>query len=238
MARTSIDWTEMSWNPCTGCTKISPGCANCYAELMATRLKAMGMKKYRNGFKLTIHSDALQIPYTWKTPKRVFVNSMSDIFHADVPVSFAREVFRVMNENSRHVFQVLTKRADILYSRDPVFNWSPDIWMGVTVESRETLHRIEYLKKNFRQNKIRIVRTLLGPLRTLDLKGINWVIVGGESGRRSRSMKAEWVMDIREQCREAGVPFFFKQWGGKSKKKSGHSLNGRLYREMPQPLAA
>ena len=238
MARTTIDWTEMSWNPCTGCTKISPGCQNCYAEVMANRLKGMGMRKYRNGFLLTLHDDALTIPYTWKKPRRVFVNSMSDLFHTDVPVSFVRDVFRVMNENPRHVFQVLTKRAEILWSRDSIFNWSPNIWMGVTVETRETLQRIEYLKKTSARIKFVSFEPLLGPLGSLDLKGIDWVIVGGESGRKSRSMHVEWVTDVHEQCQAAGVPFFFKQWGGKSKKKSGHSLDGRLYREIPKPLAA
>jgi protein gp37 len=238
MARTSIDWTEMSWNPCTGCTKISPGCINCYAEVMATRLKAMGMKKYRNGFKLTLHSDALQIPYTWKTPRKVFVNSMSDLFHADVPIPFACEVFRVMNENPRHVFQVLTKRADMLWSRRSEFNWTNNIWMGVTIENRETLQRLEYLKKTSARIKFVSFEPLLGPIGRLDLSGIDWVIVGGESGRRSRSIQKEWIIDILKQCQKESVPFFFKQWGGKSKRQAGHSLDGRVYREIPKPLAA
>ncbi len=233
MAESSIEWTEMTWNPTTGCDKISAGCKYCYAEVMARRLTAMGIEKYENGFELTLHPDTLQTPYTWKKPKRVFVNSMSDLFHKDVPLSYVQDVFRVMNECGQHTFQVLTKRGEVLAKYNPFLNWTPNIWMGVSVEDKRVLDRIEFLRHADARIKFLSIEPLIGPLPNLDLTGIHWVIVGGESGFKSRPMKEEWVQDILRQCREQKVAFFFKQWGGKNKKKAGRILNGRTYDEYP-----
>jgi protein gp37 len=230
MAQSSIEWTEMTWNPVTGCTKISSGCKFCYAEIMTRRLKGMGLEKYCNGFDLALHEDALEIPYTWKKSKLVFVNSMSDLFHRDVPLSFVQKVFDVMNQNPKHIFQVLTKRADILLKYSAKLNWTPNIWMGVTVENSDTLSRIDYLKLTPAHLKFLSCEPLLGPLGGIDLNGINWVIVGGESGRNPRSMKEDWVIEIQEKCKVFGVPFFFKQWGGRNKKKTGSELQGRMFK--------
>jgi protein gp37 len=238
MAQSSIEWTEMTWNPVTGCTKISSGCKFCYAEIMTRRLKGMGLEKYCNGFDLALHEDALEIPYTWKKSKLVFVNSMSDLFHRDVPLSFVQKVFDVMNQNPKHIFQVLTKRADILLKYSAKLNWTPNIWMGVTVENSDTLSRIDYLKLTPAHLKFLSCEPLLGPLGGIDLNGINWVIVGGESGRNPRSMKEDWVIEIQEKCKVFGVPFFFKQWGGRNKKKTGSELQGRMFKEMPMMKAA
>jgi protein gp37 len=238
MAQTSIEWTEMAWNPVTGCTKISDGCRYCYAEAMAKRLKGMGLEKYSNGFNLTIHENAIDIPYSWKTPKVVFVNSMSDLFHADVPLAFIQKVFRAMNENPRHIFQVLTKRADILAQYSPELSWTKNIWMGVTVENDSVIGRIDLLKQTDAHLKFLSCEPLLGPLSKLDLTGIDWVIVGGESGRCPRPMKEEWVMEIQERCFDAHVPFFFKQWGGRNKKKAGSTLKGKKFKEIPLKQAA
>jgi len=233
MATSSIEWTEATWNPTTGCDKISAGCKNCYAEVMARRLQAMGQKKYANRFELTVHEDELERPYTWKKGKVVFVNSMSDLFHKDVPLSFIMKVFKVMNECPQHTFQVLTKRADILHKYSPFLNWTPNIWMGVSVENSKFLERIDYLRKTGAVIKFLSLEPLLGPLSNMYLQNIDWVIVGGESGFKSRPMKPEWVLDIKQQCETASVPFFFKQWGGKNKKAAGRELNGRTYDEMP-----
>jgi len=228
----------MTWNPTTGCTKLSPGCKFCYAEIMARRLKAMGLEKYDNGFDLAMHEDALTIPYSWKKPKLVFVNSMSDLFHKDIPLSFIQKVFAVMNENQKHVFQILTKRADILLQHSDKLNWTSNIWMGVTVENTNVLTRIDLLRKTPAHTKFLSCEPLLGSLGAIDLKRIDWVIVGGESGRNPRPMKGEWVVEIKEQCKVLGVPFFFKQWGGRNKKKAGSSLNGKQYKETPMKRAA
>jgi len=233
MAQSSIEWTEMTWNPKTGCDKISAGCKYCYAEVMARRLHAMGIDKYKNGFKLSLHEDALLIPYEWKSPKIVFVNSMSDLFHKDVPLDFIKRVFRTMNENPQHTFQVLTKRADILVKYHKELNWSHNIWMGVSVENEKVKHRIDDLRRTRARTKFLSCEPLIGPLFKLNLKKIDWVIVGGESGRKPRPINVEWVMDIQQQCNKTRVPFFFKQWGGTNKKKAGRLLNGRTYDEMP-----
>lgn len=233
MAQSSIEWTEMTWNPTTGCDKISAGCKYCYAEVMARRLHAMGIDKYKNGFKLSLHEDALLIPYEWKSPKIVFVNSMSDLFHKDVPLDFIKRVFRTMNENPQHTFQVLTKRADILVKYHKELNWSHNIWMGVSVENEKVKHRIDDLRRTRARTKFLSCEPLIGPLFKLNLKKIDWVIVGGESGRKPRPINVEWVMDIQQQCNKTRVPFFFKQWGGTNKKKAGRLLNGRTYDEMP-----
>lgn len=233
MAQTRIEWTELTWNPTTGCNKVSQGCKFCYAEVMAGRLKAMGLEKYRNGFELTLHEDALKIPYTWKQPKIVFVNSMSDLFHKDIPLEFLQRVFKVMNDNPQHVFQVLTKRADILLKYHKELDWTHNIWMGVSVEDAKSLSRINLLRRTRAKVKFLSCEPLIGPLTGLNLKKINWVIVGGESGRRPRPMKPEWVFEIHNKCIEENVPFFFKQWGGTNKKKTGRVLKGRTYSEMP-----
>lgn len=236
MAQSSIEWTEMTWNPVTGCDKISAGCKFCYAEVMAKRLKAMGVEKYQNEFKLTIHEDELATPYTWKKSKVVFVNSMSDLFHKDVPIEFIQKVFRVMKENPQHVFQVLTKRADVMlyYDKEGGLDWSHNIWMGVSVENEKAMKRIDLLRQSNARTKFLSCEPLIGPLPKLNLKKIDWVIVGGESGRKPRPMKKEWVLDIKQQCEKMDVAFFFKQWGGTNKKKTGNLLDGKKYLEMPE----
>lgn len=234
MAQSSIEWTEMTWNPVTGCTKISAGCKYCYAEVMSRRLQAMGVEKYKNAFKLTLHEDALSIPYSWKKQKVVFVNSMSDLFHKEVPLKFIQKVFKVMNENPQHTFQVLTKRADRLLKVHKELNWTHNIWMGVSVEDERVITRIDHLRQTNARTKFLSCEPLIGPLSGMNLKGIDWVIVGGESGRKVRLMDEEWVLDIMDQCRKTRVAFFFKQWGGTSKKKSGRLLNGKTYDEMPE----
>lgn len=238
MAQSSIEWTELTWNPTTGCDKISAGCKFCYAEVMAQRLTAMGVEKYANGFELAIHEDELNTPYTWKKSKMVFVNSMSDLFHKDVPIEFIQKVFRVMKDNPQHVFQILTKRADALlyYDKEGLLEWSHNIWMGVSVENKTFMKRIDLLRQTNARTKFLSCEPLIGPLPNMDLKGIDWVIVGGESGRTPRPMKKEWVVDIKEQCQSLGVPFFFKQWGGTNKKKTGNLLDGELYLEMPETM--
>jgi protein gp37 len=223
----------MTWNPTTGCSKLSAGCKYCYAEVMTRRLTAMGIEKYENGFKLTVHEDALDIPYSWKHQKIVFVNSMSDLFHKEVPISFIQKVFKVMND-TKHVYQVLTKRADILLKYDAKLKWADNIWMGVSVENEQVVDRIDSLRKTSAKIKFLSCEPLLGPLKNLNLDGIDWVIVGGESGRKPRQMQEEWVIDIMNQCRDNNVKFFFKQWGGINKKKSGRELGGKLYNEMPE----
>lgn len=232
MAESKIEWTEMTWNPTTGCNKISAGCKHCYAEVMARRLRAMGVPKYKYGFKLRIHEDALNVPYTWKHQKVVFVNSMSDLFHEDVPLDFIKKVFKVMNE-TEHVYQVLTKRADVLLKYHNELRWTHNIWMGVSVENEKVISRIDLLTQTNAKVKFLSCEPLIGPLSNLNLQGIDWVIVGGESGRRPRPMKEEWVLDIMDQCKANDVKFFFKQWGGTNKKKTGRELQGKFYNEMP-----
>ena len=234
MAQSKIEWTEMTWNPSTGCNKISAGCRYCYAETMAKRLQAMGQKKYENGFELTLHPETLKIPYTWNKPRLVFVNSMSDLFHEDVPFDFIRDVFKVMNDNPQHIFQILTKRSDILYKYHILLNWTPNIWMGVTVENDKVLHRIDDLRNTGAVVKFLSMEPLLSNANNLNLFNIDWVIVGGESGPKARPMKKEWVIDIKVQCNRANVPFFFKQWGGMNKKANGRLLDGKLYDELPR----
>jgi protein gp37 len=236
MSSSKIEWTESTWNPTTGCTKISSGCTNCYAERMAMRLKAMGTPKYANGFEVTLHEDCLSEPYSWKKPKVIFVNSMSDLFHEDIPFSFIEKVFKVMNDNPQHIFQVLTKRAELLLEYSPKLNWTSNIWMGVTVEGKKATRRIDYLRKTNAAIKFLSCEPLISDLGKLDLQKINWVIVGGESGPKSRPIKEDWVLDIFNQCKSADIPFFFKQWGGVNKKKTGKELQGEIYHEMPEIL--
>ena len=240
MANSSIEWTEVTWNPTTGCDKISAGCKFCYAEVMSKRLQSMRLSKYQNSFELTIHADTLTIPYTWKKPRIVFVNSMSDLFHKYIPLDSIQEVFRVMKENHMQTFQVLTKRADILAQYNSLLDWAPNIWMGVSVENQNVIERIDYLRYTGAFIKFLSLEPLIGPLQDLNLHNIDWVIVGGESGPKARPMKKEWALDIKDQCDKADVKFFFKQWGGFNKKKAGRQLEGKTYNEMPDvnvPLA-
>jgi len=230
--KSKIEWTETTWNPVTGCTKVSPGCAHCYAERFSKRLKAMGRLRYRNGF-LATHEDVVTAPLRWKKPRLVFVNSMGDLFHEEVPESFVASVFQVMNRTPRHTYQVLTKRSVRLASIAPALRWSQNIWMGVSVEDGDYLNRAENLRKIPAKVRFLSLEPLLGPLPDLDLEGIQWVIVGGESGPGARPMRPEWVARIRDRCLEAGVPFFFKQWGGVNKKKTGRLLDGRIWDQMP-----
>lgn len=230
----SIEWTQSTWNPVTGCSKISPGCANCYAERMAMRLKAMGQRNYANGFQVTLHPHSLRLPLTWKKPHTIFVNSMSDLFHEDVPLDFIRQVFDVMKQAHWHKFQVLTKRSERLGDIASHLDWPNNVWMGVTVENASCTIRVDYLRDVPAAIRFLSLEPLLGPLPDLNLRHIHWIIVGGESGPRARPMNKEWVLDIRKQCQDADVPFFFKQWGGMNKKKTGRLLNGRTYSEMPR----
>lgn len=232
--KSSIEWTESTWNPVTGCNKISPGCKFCYAERMAKRLKAMGSENYKDGFKLAVHENALYLPLTWKKPQTIFVNSMSDLFHKDIPVSFLMKTFEVMNLANWHRFQVLTKRSDILLKLNPIINWSENIWMGVSVENQNHTYRIDHLRETNAHIKFLSIEPLIGPIENLDLTNINWVIVGGESGPGARPMEEKWVLRIRDICMEAKVPFFFKQWGGVNKKKNGRLLKGKTWSQMPK----
>jgi len=236
--KSHIEWTECTWNPLTGCTKISAGCANCYAERMAKRLQAMGSAKYAAGFQLALHEDVLELPLTWSAPHMVFVNSMSDLFHEDVPEAFIQRAFDVMRRARQHTFQVLTKRSDRLLAISPRLIWPDNVWMGVTVERSDYLHRVVHLRQTGAKTKFLSLEPLLGPLPDLDLTGIDWVIVGGESGPGARPMETEWVTAIRDQCIGAGVPFFFKQWGGTRKKRAGRLLQGRTWSQQPQVALA
>lgn len=229
-----IEWTESTWNPVTGCTKISPGCKHCYAERMAERLQAMGQPNYRNGFELTLQPQMLELPLQWKKPQTIFVNSMSDLFHRDVPLSYIQQVFDVMRRAHWHRFQILTKRASRLAQLDRELHWPANVWMGVSVESTEFVSRIDELRSTRSHVKFLSLEPLLGPLPHLDLRDIGWVIVGGESGPGARPMKHDWVTEIRDQCRESHVAFFFKQWGGTNKKKAGRTLEGRTWDELPR----
>jgi protein gp37 len=236
--KSSIEWTESTWNPSTGCDAISPGCKNCYAERMSYRLKAMGQHKYRNGFKLTTHPDTLDLPLRWKTPQRIFVNSMSDLFHDQVPVEYIQRVFSTMRQAHWHQFQVLTKRSGRLLAIDEQIDWPPNVWMGVSVESAAYKSRINHLRRTRAVVKFLSLEPLIDDLGLLDLGNIDWVIVGGESGPGARPMEKAWVDGICRQCTAYDVPFFFKQWGGVQKKRAGRKLNGRTYDEMPSSSPA
>lgn len=236
--KSSIEWTEATWNPVTGCTKISPGCDHCYAERLAVRLNAMGQPNYVNGFKLTVQEHMLELPLRWRTPQVIFVNSMSDLFHKDVPVEYIHRVFDVMKRASWHRFQILTKRSMRLMRLSPTLNWQPNIWMGVSVENKDYTFRVDHLRETGAHIKFLSLEPLLGALPNLNLQGIDWIIVGGESGPHARIMRPEWVVDVRNQCLHANVPFFFKQWGGTNKKKSGRILEDRTWDEMPRPVVA
>ena len=234
MAKSAIEWTGSTWNPVTGCTKISPGCKNCYAERMAKRLQAMGQINYATGFELAMHPKSLELPLLWKKPQTIFVNSMSDLFLEQVPTEFITQVFDVMRRAHWHTFQVLTKRSARLAELSPMLAWTPNIWMGVSVENDDCTYRIDHLRNCDAHVKFLSMEPLLGSTPELHLQGIDWVIVGGESGPGARPMKEEWVIDIKEQCLRAGVPFFFKQWGGVRKKKNGRELEGKTWDQMPR----
>ncbi|MET9760032.1 phage Gp37/Gp68 family protein [Streptomyces sp. NPDC006372] len=245
--RSAIEWTEATWNPTTGCDRVSSGCDNCYALALAKRLKAMGAAKYQNdgdprtsgpGFGVTLHPDALDVPYGWKSPRVVFVNSMSDLFHARVPLDFVRQVFQVMADTPQHTYQVLTKRARRLRQVAPKLDWPGNLWMGVSVETENELSRVDDLRQVPAAVRFLSCEPLLGPLPGLRLDGIHWVIAGGESGPRHRPLDEVWVTGIRDTCQDAGVAFFFKQWGGRTPKAGGRLLEGRTWDQMPMRVAA
>lgn len=237
-ANSNIEWTEMTWNPVTGCSKISQGCKHCYAERMAKRLHAMGSDRYRNGFRVTLHDDLIDLPRRWKKPRTVFVNSMSDLFHDEVPEEFIRSVFDVMRECPQHTFQILTKRSERLRKIGATLDWPSNVWMGVSVEDARVVRRITDLVATDARVRFLSCEPLIGPLEDLRLQGVHWVIVGGESGPGARAMNPKWVDSIHRQCRDAQVSFFFKQWGGVRKDTTGRRLHGRLYDEMPHAGAA
>lgn len=245
--RSGIEWTEATWNPTTGCDRVSSGCDNCYALALAKRLKAMGSEKYQAdgdprtsgpGFGLTVHEDALAVPYGWRSPRTVFVNSMSDLFHARVPLDFVRRVFAVMADTPQHTYQVLTKRARRLRQVADRLEWPPNLWVGVSVETSKELARVDHLRRVPAAVRFLSCEPLLGPLDGLDLGGIDWVIAGGESGPRHRPLDESWVTGIRDACVEAQVAFFFKQWGGRTPKSQGRELQGRTWDQMPLPAVA
>lgn len=233
MSSSKIEWTESTWNPVTGCTKISAGCKNCYAERMAKRLKAMGQPNYKNGFEVTLHERVIEYPLSWKSPKTIFVNSMSDLFHEKIPTSFIKKVFETMKKAYWHKFQVLTKRSSRLKELASQLYWPDNVWMGVTVENKEVKKRIYDLRDVPSAIRFISFEPLLEFIGSLNLKNINWIIVGGESGPGARPMKKDWVQEIRRQCINENIPFFFKQWGGVNKKKSGRTLDDQIWDEMP-----
>ena len=244
---TAIEWTEVTWNPVTGCDRVAAGCDNCYALALSKRLKAMGAEKYQNdgdprtsgpGFGVTVHPSALQQPYRWRSPKVVFVNSMSDLFHARVPVGFIRDVFDVIRSTPQHTYQALTKRAHRMARMGDRLDWPPNLWMGVSVESHDVIDRIDHLRATPAATRFLSCEPLITALPDLDLSGIDWVIAGGESGPRARPMDSAWVEDIRDQCLDANVAFFFKQWGGRTPKANGRELNGRTWSDMPDLATA
>lgn len=231
--RSNIEWTEATWNPVTGCTKISAGCKNCYAERMAKRLVAMRNPRYRNGFNVTLHHDLIDAPRKWVKPRKIFVNSMSDLFHSEVPLDFIQSVFNTMTETPQHTYQVLTKRPERLLELSPYLTFAPNIWVGTSVEDDRVRNRIDILRQVPAHILFLSCEPLIGPLNNLNLNGIDWVIVGGESGPGARPMEEEWVRDIRDRCIEQNVAFFFKQWGGVQKHRNGRILDNRTYDEYP-----
>lgn len=231
--KSAIEWTDSTWNPVTGCTKVSPGCKHCYAETFAERWRGIPGHPYEQGFDLRLWPDRLDLPLTWKKPRTIFVNSMSDLFHEKVPLSFIQRVFGTMEKASWHTFQILTKRSERLAELAPELNWPSNVWMGVSTETVKYLWRAEHLRQVPAAVRFLSLEPLLGPLGTIDLSGIHWVIVGGESGAGARPLETKWVREIRKQCRAQGVPFFFKQWGGVQKKRNGRVLDGRTWNELP-----
>jgi len=249
MSKSNIEWTEYTWNPTTGCNKVSAGCKNCYAELLSNRLKEAGNPKYQHGFDLTLHPNQLKIPFNLQKPTIVFVNSMSDLFHERIPLQYIQKVFEVMNQTPQHTYQILTKRPELVVKYNNQLNWTANIWMGVSVEDEKVIERIELLKNTGAQIKFLSIEPLIGPLVNLNLNGIHWAIVGGESGLKARPMQKDWVVDVREQCIAQKVKFFFKQWGKPEfnpnqndptikyghqyHAKGGCMLEGKIWRQMP-----
>jgi protein gp37 len=237
-ANSHIEWTEATWNPVTGCTKISAGCKNCYAERLSIRLQLMGNERYQNGFRLTLHKDVDDLPRSWRSGRMIFVNSMSDLFHRDVPLEFIERVFQTMRECPQHVFQILTKRSERLQKLATQIDWPSNVWIGVSVENAAVLSRVDDLRIVPAAVRFLSCEPLIGSLAGIDLRGIHWVIVGGESGPHARTMNIQWVREIFRECRKQKVPFFFKQWGGVRKDLAGRLLGGRTYDEMPERVAA
>jgi protein gp37 len=236
--QSAIEWTDATWNPVRGCTKVSPGCKHCYAETFAERFRGVPGHPFEHGFDMRLVPAALDLPLRWKRGRLVFVNSMSDLFHEDIPLDYIKKVFAVMRAAKQHQFQVLTKRAERLGELAPKLDLAPNIWLGVSVESADYTWRIEHLRRVRTGIRFLSLEPLLGPIDALPLAGVHWVIVGGESGRRARPMDPAWVRSIRDRCRDAGVPFFFKQWGGVMKSRAGRELDGRTWDEMPKRLRA
>ncbi len=237
-SQSTIEWTDATWNPVTGCTKVSPGCAHCYAETFAERFRGVAGHPYEQGFDLKLWPERLGLPLQWKRPRRIFVNSMSDLFHEDVPVDYIQRIFDVMVAADHHIFQVLTKRAERLAALAPYLPWAAHIWVGVSVENRRFTYRADCLRAVDAAVRFISAEPLLGPLTDLNLAGIDWLIAGGESGHVRRPVKEEWIQELRDKCQVAGVAFFFKQWGGRTSKAGGRSLEGRLWSEMPEPVTA
>lgn len=233
MSSTKIEWTDVTWNPVTGCTPISDGCLNCYAAIMARRLRAMGNPRYRNEFSVTLQTDLLETPFKWKKKRMVFVNSMGDLFHEEVPLDYIKQVFAAMAEAKQHIFQVLTKRSSRMFNLSPHLEWSDNVWMGVTIESNQYVHRADNLRRSPAKVKFLSIEPMLDAVQDLDLFGIDWVIVGGESGPKSRPIEKKWVIDLRDRCLAANIPFFFKQWGGTNKKAAGRLLEGKTWDQYP-----
>jgi len=232
--QSAIEWTNSTWNPVTGCDKVSAGCAHCYAERFAERFRGVPGHPFKQGFDLKLWPERIELPLSWKNPKTIFVNSMSDLFHKDIPLQFIQKIFNTMNRAHWHTFQVLTKRAERLEELSPKLKWTPNVWMGVSVESDRFTYRINHLRKTKAHVKFLSLEPLLSPLPNLKLKGIDWAIVGGESGPGARPMDGSWVLEIKRQCVKAKVPFFFKQWGGVWKKRNGRELQGRTWDQMPK----
>ena len=232
--KSKIEWTESTWNPITGCTKASPGCKNCYAERMSKRLQAMGKTAYKNGFQVTVHEELFNYPLLIKKPSLIFVNSMSDLFHEDIPTDVICQLFDIMKKASWHTFQILTKRSERLSLLSPLLEWPENIWAGVSVENDDYKFRIDHLRSTDAKIKFLSIEPLLGPINEINLNKIDWVIVGGESGPKSRTLEEEWVLNLRDACNDQNVPFYFKQWGGFNKKKNGRLLEGRIWDEMPR----
>lgn len=230
---TKIEWTDTTWNPMTGCTPISDGCKNCYALKMANRLKAMGNKRYQNGFTVTLHPDLLAEPMKWSKPRMVFVNSMGDMFHESIPLEYIQRVFSAMRKANQHTFQVLTKRSSRMLELSKSLPWPENVWMGVTIESGKYLYRAENLKKTPAAVKFLSIEPMIGPVNNINLNGIDWVITGGESGPGARAINEEWVLAVRDECVSSSTPFFFKQWGGRNKKKAGRILQGKTWEQFP-----
>lgn len=234
--KSKIEWTDITWNPATGCNKISPGCMNCYAETMSHRLQAMGVKRYENSFEVTLHEDIISLPHNWKSPKTVFVNSMSDLFHEKIPFVFIKKIFQTIVESPKHTFQILTKRSSRLAEIANNLPWPENLWIGVSIENSEYCYRAENLRKTPSSNLFISFEPLIGPIHNMNYDRIAWVIAGGESGPRARTIEQAWVIDIRNDCIRNTIPFFFKQWGGKNKKKTGRELEGRCWDQLPRSI--